>query len=146
MTWALHVAMGARPPESIHDPVSPPGSALARLLSTDASVISGGLAGSQIETISVPNLLAVLSEEIGVNELHKVREDCFVLSHAYKVPTMPGKILAAMWGWVSCRAVLLPGLIILHRSPDHEDSLLDWVKRNSNSPTLLQFEIPHARR
>jgi hypothetical protein len=148
MTWAVNVAIGARPPESLHDPVSPPRSALARLfgLSTDPSIVGAGVAGSQIEDMSITRLLAVLNEEIGVDELEKVREDCWVLSHSYKVRTLPGRVLAAMWGRLNCRAGLLPALVILHRSPDHQATLLEVVKRYSNSPIPHQFEIPRARR
>jgi hypothetical protein len=138
MTWAVHVAIGARPPESIFDPVSRPLSALARVfgITTDSSVIRAGLDGSRIEDFSIPRLLVVLNEDIGAGELDKVREDCWILSHCDKVRprTLITRILAAMWRRVSCRAVLLPGLILLHRSPDHQDSLLDIAKRHSDSP------------
>jgi len=148
MTWALNVAIGARPPESLFDPKSPPRSALARIfgVGTDPSIISVGVAGSQIEEISLPRLMAILYEEIGADELQRVREDCWVLSHCHKGNTLIVRVLAAMWGRVSCRAVLLPGLIILHRSPDHQASLLDVGKRYSDSPAVQRFEVPHARR
>lgn len=148
MTWTLNVALGARPPESLFDPKSPPRAALARIFGhgTDPAIIGDGLAGSQIEDMGLPRLLAVLDEKIDEDELKKVREDCWVLSHSGKVGTLIGKILAAMWRWIPCRAIVLPGLIILHRSPDHQDGLLSVVKRYSNSPELQQFEIPHARR
>jgi hypothetical protein len=147
MTWAVHVAIGTRPPESILDPVSRPRSALARVfgITTDPSVIRAGLDGSRIEDFGITRLLAVLNEDIGAGELYKVREDCWVLSHSDKARTLILRVLAAMWRSVNCRAVLLPGLILLHRSPDHHDSLLEIGKRHSDSPAVQQFEIPHAR-
>jgi hypothetical protein len=147
MTWALHVAIGERPPESMFDPVSRPLSALARVfgIKTDPSVIRAGLDGSRIEDFSITRLLTVLNEHIGAGELHKVREDFWVLSHSDKGRTLITRILAAMWRSVNCRVVLLPALILLHRSPDHQDSLLDIGKRHSDLPAVQQFEIPRAR-
>ena len=108
MTWAVHVAIGTRPPESIFDPVSRPLSALARVfgITTDPSDIRTGLDGSPIEDFSIPRLLAVLNEDIGAGELYKVREDCWVLSRSDKVPTrtLITRIFAAMWGSLTCRA------------------------------------------
>jgi hypothetical protein len=136
MTWTVHVATGTRPPESVFDPVSRPLSALAKVfgIKTDPSAIRAGLDGSRIEDFSIARLLAVLNEDIGAGELNKVREDCWVLSHCDKGSTLITRILAAMWRRVSCRAVLLPGLILLHRSPDHQDSLLEVAKRHGDSP------------
>jgi hypothetical protein len=107
MTWALNVAIGARPSESLFDPKSPPRAALARIfgVDTDPYIVSVGVEGSKIEGMSVNQLLGVLSEEIGEDELQKVREDCWVLSHAHKVRTFIVKALAAMWGSMSSRAV-----------------------------------------
>jgi hypothetical protein len=147
MTWALHVAIGMRPSESMFDPVSHPLSALARVfgIKTDPSVMRAGLDGSRIEDFSIRRFLAVLNEPIGPGELHKVMEDFWVLSHCDKGDILITEILAAMWRFVSCRAVLLPGLILLHRSPDHQDSLLQMGKRYNDSPAVQEFEIPRAR-
>jgi len=147
ITWAIRVAIGARPSESVFDAVSPPRSALARLFgsSTQHSVIREGLADSPIEEISIARLLVVLNEEIGSDELEKARQDCWVLSHSSKVRTFTGIVLAAIWGWVDSRAMLLPGLILLHRSPDHQAGLLEVIKLHTNSSELHQLEIPHAR-
>lgn len=149
MTWTVHIVIGRRPPESIFDPHSPLQSALARIFGTgiETSTIRAGLDGSGIEEHSVARLLAVLNEDIAAGELHKVREDCWVLSHSDKArrPVGIARILAAMWSSLTCRAGLLPALILLHRSPDHQDTLLDVAKRHSSSPTAHQFEIPHAR-
>jgi hypothetical protein len=150
MTWTVHVATGTRPPESIFDPVSRPLSALARIfgITTDPSDIRAGLDGSRIEDFSITRLLAVLNEDIGAGERNKVREDYWVCSHSDKVRprTLITRILAAMWRSDTCRAGLLPALILVHRSPDHQDSLLDVIKRQSDSPAVQQFEIPRARR
>jgi hypothetical protein len=148
MTGVVHVAIGTRPPESIFDPLSRPRSALARVfgITTDSSVIRAGLEGSGIEDFSITRLLAVLNEDIGASELNKAREDCWVLSHSDNVRTLITRIFATMWRSVNLRAVLVPGLILLHRSPDHQDSLLDIGKRHSDSPVVQRFEIPHARR
>jgi hypothetical protein len=150
MTWAVHVAIGTRPPESIFDPVSRPLSALARVfgITTDPSDIRTGLVGSRIEDFSIPRLLAVLNEDIGAGELNRLREDCWMLSHSDKVPTrtLITRILAAMWRSDTCRAGLIPALILVHRSPDHQDSLLEVIRRRSDSPAVQQFQIPHARR
>ena len=147
MTWTVHIAIGKRPPESIFDPHSPPRSALARIfgIGTEPLAIRAGLDDSGIEELSIARLLAVLDEDIAAGELHKVREDCWVLSRLPKAQTLIGKIFAAVGRSPSCRAGLLPALILLHRSPDHQDTLLDVAKRCSTSPTAHEFEIPHAR-
>jgi hypothetical protein len=147
MTWTVHIAIGRRPPESMFDPLSRPLRALARIIGirTDPSIIRAGLAGSGIEDMSITQLLAVLDEDISAAELHKVREDCWVLSHSDKLSGVIRRIFMAMWRSLTCRAGLLPLLILLHRSPDHQDTLLDVAKRYSSSPTAHQFEISHAR-
>jgi hypothetical protein len=124
MTWAINVAIGARPPQSLFDPVSSPLASLARLLGPFASGLSprDRLVGSPIEGAGVRQLLAVL-DEAEATELEKVREDCRALSRAAERRDLLGFILSQMWRRPDVRAVFLAGLVALRRSPDHQGSL-----------------------
>jgi hypothetical protein len=124
MTWAVHVAIGARPPQSMFDPASSPLVALARLLEPFAyrSSPREALVGSPTEDAGVRRLLAVL-DEVDATELERVREDCRALSRAAERRDLLGFTLSQMWRRPDVRAVFLPGLVALRRSPDHQGSL-----------------------
>jgi hypothetical protein len=124
MTWAVNVAIGARPPQSLFDPASSPLAALARLLEPFSCRSSprDALVGSPTEDAGVRRLMAVL-DEVDAAELERVREDCRALSRAAERRDLLGFILSQMWRRPDVRAVLLPGLVALRRSPDHQGSL-----------------------
>jgi hypothetical protein len=124
MTWAVNVAIGARPPQSLFDPASSPLGALAKILEPFAyrSSPREGLVASPTEDAGVRRLLAVLNEA-DETELERVREDCRALSRAGERRDLLGFILSQMWRRPDVRAVFLPGLVALRRSPDHQGSL-----------------------
>lgn len=145
MTWAAEVAVGARPIQSIFDPFSSPLSGLTRLFGgspADHSAMRGQLEGSPIEEFGLAGLLAVLNDAQPA-ELERAREDFWVLSNAHRVRSVFAMILSSMWRRVDYRAIVLPMLVKLHRSPDHRTSILEAVNRHLNDG--MKLSIPHAR-
>jgi hypothetical protein len=63
--------------------------------------------------------------QVGETEIEKVREDCRVISRAGNVRNLARLVLTAMWRRMDTRAILLPGLIALRRSPGHQGSLIE---------------------
>jgi hypothetical protein len=124
MTWAVNVAIGARGMQSLFDPTSPPRAALAKLVEplADHSSVRNKLVGSGIEDMGVGRLLAVL-DETDATELARARVDCRAWSRAAERRGLVGFILSRIWRKIDVRAVILPGLIALRRSPDHQGSL-----------------------
>jgi hypothetical protein len=124
MTWAVNVAIGARGVQSLFDPTSPPLTALAKLVEPIAnnSSVRDKLVGSGIEDIAVGQLLSIL-DEADATELERARIDCRAWSQAGERRDLIGFILSRMWRKPDVRAVILPGLIALRRSPDHQGSL-----------------------
>jgi hypothetical protein len=124
MTWAVNVAIGARGTQSLFDPASPPLAALANLVEpiADHSSARDRLVGSGIEDMALVRLFAVL-DEANATELERVRVDCCAWSRAAEKHDLVGFILSRIWRKPDVRAVILPGLIALRRSPDHQGSL-----------------------
>jgi len=124
MTWAVNVAISARGTQSLFDPTSPPRTALAKLVEpiADHSSVRDKLVGSGIEDMGVGRLLAIL-DEADATELARVRVDCCAWSRAAERRGLVGFILSRIWRKIDVRAVILPGLIVLRRSPDHQGSL-----------------------
>jgi hypothetical protein len=121
MTWAVNVAIGARGMQSLFDPASPPLTALAKLVEPIAghSSVRDNLVGSGIEDMGISRLLAVL-DQADATELERVRR---AWSRAGERRDLVGFILSVMWRKPDVRALILPGLIALRRSPDHQGSL-----------------------
>jgi hypothetical protein len=123
MTWSVNLGIGARPPQSLLDPASSPLAALARLLEPFAyrSSPREALVGSPTEDEGVRRLLAVL-DEVDATELERVREDC------RRSRGLPRGAISSFYSVADAakadvRAVFLPGLVALRRSPDHQGSL-----------------------
>jgi len=94
-----------------------------RLLEHSAAVSAG-----KPQRIALARLLVVL-DEVRPDELEKVREDCWVLSQTAGKSGVVCMVLSAMWRWKYCRPIIVPALIELHRSPDHQSSLLEAIRR-----------------
>jgi hypothetical protein len=117
MTWIAHVAVGQRVVRTIFDPKSPLPTAFAKLtkFSIDASSFSIGLAGSGIEDMSYVRLLDALDRHTP-SEREQLRIDCLALTRA-------GILQSRLLRRGAVRAVLVAGLILLRRSPDHQGDL-----------------------
>jgi hypothetical protein len=124
MTWAVNVAIGRLGGQSMFDPASPPRAALAKLVApvADPSSVHERLVGSGIEDMSVGRLLAILDQAEAV-EIERARKDCLAWSRAGERRDFVGFVLSAIWRKPDVRAVILPGLIVLRRSPDHQENL-----------------------
>ena len=124
MTWAVNVALGRLGGQSVFDPASPPRAALAKLVApvADPSSVRERLVGSGIEDMSVNRLLAILDQAEAV-EIERARKDCLAWSRAGERRDFVGFVLSAIWRKPDVRAVILPGLIALRRSPDHQENL-----------------------
>jgi hypothetical protein len=116
MAWTVAVAIGARSAASLFDAASSP---LAML--TGRKDVTGA---AIVENMGLNDLLAVLNQ-VGETEIEKVREDCRVISRAGNVRNLARLVLTAMWRRMDTRAILLPGLIALRRSPGHQGSLIE---------------------
>jgi hypothetical protein len=57
------------------------------------------------------------------SELERLRIDLFAFSRAGERRNLVGFILSRMWKKHKLRALLVPGLILLRRSPDHQGDL-----------------------
>ena len=123
MEWAMQVGLGQRIQESVHDPISPPRDAVARLLAPtiEASSVRDGLWGG-IEDIRIRTLVEVLDNH-STSERERVRMDFLAFSRAGELHNLVGFILSRMWKMHFLRALFVPGLILLRRSPDHQDDL-----------------------
>jgi hypothetical protein len=117
MTWIAHVAVGQRMPQSIFDLKSPLPTAFAKLtkFSINASSFSIGLAGSGIEDMGYVRLLDALDHHTP-SEREQLRIDCLALTRA-------GILQSRLLRRGAVRAVLVAGLILLRRSPDHQGDL-----------------------
>jgi hypothetical protein len=124
MEWAIQVGLGQRIQESVHDPISPSRDAVAKLLAPmiEASSVRDGLAGSGIEDMRIRTLLEVVDNP-STSERERVRMDLLALSRAGELHNLVGFILSRMWKKHRLRALFVPGLILLRRSPDHQGDL-----------------------
>jgi hypothetical protein len=124
MEWAVQVGLGQRIQESVHGPISPPRDALAKLLASmiEASSVRDSLAGSGIEDRRIRTLVEVVDNH-STSERERVRMDLLAFSRAGELHNLVGFILSRMWKWHGVRALLVPGLILLRRSPDHQGDL-----------------------
>jgi hypothetical protein len=112
MTWAVSVVVGRRVRQSVFDPASPVLAAFVKWLKLDASTVRDGLFGSGIEDMSIDRLLEALDHHTP-DQLEQVRIDCLALTRA-------GAMRSWLWRKPAARAVLVPMLIMLRRSPDHQ--------------------------
>ena len=120
--WAVSIGAGLLIQQSVFDSVSPPRQALAKLMGRSESSIGDCLAGSSIETMRLAQLVAVL-DDLNASELERVRMDLRACSRAGERRDLVGFVLSRIWRRHDVRAGLLPGLVICHRSLDHQGDL-----------------------
>ena len=134
--WAVSIGAGLLIQQSVFDSVSPPRQALAKLMGRSASSIGDGLAGSPIETMRLAQLVAVL-DDLNASELERVRMDLRACSRAGERRDLVGFVLSRIWRRHDVRACLLPALVMLRRSPDHQldlATMLGISASQSNPP------------
>lgn len=122
--WAIRVGIGALRSGSIFDPGSLALAALAALVvpGADHASVRERLVGSGIEDMNISRLLAAL-DEADASALETVRKDCWALSRAAESRSLAGFFLSKAWRRMDARAFILAGLILLRRSPDHQEDL-----------------------
>lgn len=135
VTWAISVGIGARLPQSMFDPASSPGAALGKLFQSSVGPpsIRDRLIGSSVEDMRISRLLAILNEATAT-ELENVRKDCCALARAGERRDIIGLVLVAVWRHMPTRAILLPGLIAIRRSPDHQVGLAAALGLRETTP------------
>jgi hypothetical protein len=116
MAWAVAVAIGSRPAVSLFDKASSPLVMLTGKIDITAAAV--------VNNMGIGDLLAVL-DKADETEIERAREDCRVIAHASNVKNLARLVLTAMWRRMDARAIFLPGLIALRRSPGHQGSLVE---------------------
>lgn len=115
--WTTAVAVGACSPARLFDEaVLPLATLCGRKDATGAAVVQN--------IMGIGTLIAVL-DEAGEAELLRIREDIRTIARLGNSRSGVRAMLSAWWKSMDARAVLLPALIGLRRSPGHQGSLVE---------------------
>lgn len=142
MGWAAAVAAHARPVPSLADPASPILAALDKAGNLSASTGNVPLrdllpdGGAGIENLSLASLAAVL-DNVGGDEIEQARRDWIAIRRIAEAGRATGglsAILSALWKDPKVRAVALPGLMLIRRSPGHGNELAESLAAAGLTP------------
>jgi hypothetical protein len=143
LLWGIHVAAGLAPAKSLYDPASPVFNALKKAGGLggdweppDSELLVEGFSLARLRDILASastaevdqarrdwKLIAQLAEASEAIDWHATRKALNVQRTSSAQPPAPADFLFALWRNFDARAVMLPFLISVRRSPDHSHKL-----------------------